>query len=50
MISIHSVTSETLPILHSKRDDIMAVQMDDYDAAYRLVVFYLAYLDNKLLP
>ena len=50
VISIHSVTSETLPILHSKRDNILAVQMDDYHAAYRLVVFYLAYLDNKLLP
>jgi hypothetical protein len=48
VISIHSVTAETLALLHSKRDNMSAVKMDDYTAAYRLVVFYLAYLDSKL--
>lgn len=48
VITIHSMTSETWPILHSKRDDLAAIHMDDYEAAYRLVGFYLAYLDTKL--
>jgi peptidase M28-like protein len=48
VISIHSVTSETFPILHSKRDNLEAVHMSDYFDAYRLVAFYLAYLDVKL--
>jgi len=37
-----------LPVLHSKRDDIGAINIDDYHAAYRLVAFYLVYLDTKL--
>ncbi len=48
VISIHSVTSETLSILHSKRDNLQAIHIDDYFDAYRLVAFYLAYLDVKL--
>jgi hypothetical protein len=48
VISIHSVTRQTLEILHSKRDRLSAVRPDDYYSAYRLVAFYLAYLDTKL--
>ncbi len=48
VISIHSVTSATLPILHSKRDSMSAIHLDDYFSAYRLVAFYLAYLDTTL--
>jgi hypothetical protein len=48
-ISIHSVTQETWRILHSSRDNIGAVHPDDYYNAYRLVVFYLKYLDTELL-
>ncbi len=48
VISIHSVTSETLPILHSRRDNLNAVRLDDYFDAYRLVAFYLAFLDETL--
>jgi len=47
VISIHSVTTETLPVLHSERDTIGSIQFDDYYAAYRLVAYYLAYLDVK---
>lgn len=50
VISIHSVTTETLGILHSRRDNLAAVQMDDYYLSYRLIAFYLAYLDAKLTP
>jgi hypothetical protein len=48
VISIHSITQETLPILHSAKDKIDAIQMEHYYTAYRLVGFYLAYLDQKL--
>jgi aminopeptidase-like protein len=48
VISIHSITQETLAILHSRRDNITAIHPDDYYNAYQLVAFYLAYLDLKL--
>lgn len=48
--SIHSVTQETLRVLHSNRDNIDAIHPEDYYDAYRLVAFYLAYLDGKLTP
>lgn len=47
VISIHSVTQETLAILHSRRDRVDAIRFDDYYASYKLVAFYLAYLDLK---
>src|SRR5271165_4598989 len=43
VISIHSVTPETLPILHNRRDNLAAVRMDDYYLTYRLIASYLAY-------
>lgn len=48
VICIHSVTQDTWQVLHSKRDDISAIHPDDYYDAYRLVAFYLAFLDVKL--
>jgi hypothetical protein len=48
VISIHSLTQETLPVLHSRRDNLDAIHMDDYASAYKLAAFYLAYLDSKL--
>ena len=48
VISIHSLTQETLPILHSYRDGIEAIHFDDYYNAYKLASYYLAYLDAKL--
>jgi Zn-dependent M28 family amino/carboxypeptidase len=47
-LTIHSVTQETYPILHSSRDTLAAVHMDDYYGTYRLVAAYLSYLDQKL--
>ena len=49
-ISIHSITQDTLPILHSKRDQIEAIHMSEYYDTYRLVLAYLAYLDELLDP
>ena len=48
VISIHSVTQETWGILHSNRDNIDAIRPGDYYDAYRLVAFYLKYLDIRL--
>jgi Zn-dependent M28 family amino/carboxypeptidase len=47
VVSIHSVTQETFPILHTKRDRMDAIHFDDYYAAYKLAAYYLAYLDVK---
>jgi Zn-dependent M28 family amino/carboxypeptidase len=43
-----SATQETLRILHSRSDRLEAIRPDDYYQAYRLIAFYLAYLDEKL--
>ncbi|MGD0300683.1 MAG: M28 family peptidase [Bryobacteraceae bacterium] len=45
-ICIHSVTTETWPILHSPRDQFSAIHLDDYYNTYLLLRAYLAYLDE----
>ncbi|HLK31571.1 MAG TPA: M28 family peptidase [Terriglobales bacterium] len=47
-ITIHSVTQETWPILHSPRDNMRAIRLDDYYHSYRLIQGYLAFLDGAL--
>jgi len=47
-ITLHSITQQTWPILHSQRDRLAAVNMDDYYNSYRLIAGYLAYLDTYL--
>jgi hypothetical protein len=47
-ITIHSVTRATWPILHSDKDNLRAIKVDDYYASYRLIAGYLAYLDRQL--
>jgi hypothetical protein len=47
-ITIHSLTQQTLPILHSSKDRIEAVHKDEYYRTYQLVLGYLAVLDQKL--
>ena len=47
VITIHSLTQESFRILHSERDRIQAIRFDDYYATYKLIAFYLAYLDVK---
>lgn len=49
-ITLHSVTEQTWSILHSPRDKISAIKMDDYYDSYRLIAEYLAYLDESLKP
>jgi hypothetical protein len=47
-ITLHSVTQETWPILHSSRDRLDVVKLKDYYDSYRLIAEYLAYLDDVL--
>jgi len=47
-ITIHSVTQETLSVLHSPRDNFSAMNGDYYYESYRLIAAYLAYLDETL--
>ena len=48
IISIHSVTQETWPILHSARDNLAAVHLDELYESYRVVSAYLAQIDELL--
>jgi peptidase M28-like protein len=48
VITIHSLTQQTLTVLHSAKDRIEAVHRDEYYRTYRLVLGYLALLDQKL--
>lgn len=47
-LTIHSVTQETLRVLHSEQDRLSAIHLDEYYDTYRLVAAYLSYLDQKL--
>ncbi|MGA2003402.1 MAG: M28 family peptidase [Terriglobales bacterium] len=47
-VTLHSVTSETIGVLHSPSDTLATVRMDDYYDSYRLIAEYLAYLDENL--
>jgi Peptidase family M28 len=48
VITIHSVTQETWHILHSRKDNLSAINFNDYYDSYRLIAAYLAYLDATL--
>jgi Iap family predicted aminopeptidase len=47
-VSIHSLTGVTWQILHSPRDNLSVIDLDQYDATYRLIASYLARLDLAL--
>lgn len=47
-LSVHSVTQETLPILHSTSDNLRVIKFDDYYSSYHLIAAYLAYIDTIL--
>jgi hypothetical protein len=48
VISIHSVTQETFRILHSVRDNMDAISLNDYYNTYRLMTAFLSALDVLL--
>jgi Zn-dependent M28 family amino/carboxypeptidase len=47
-ITIHSLTQETwnAAILHTSKDKLSAMRLDDYYQTYRLLAAYIAYLDQ----
>jgi hypothetical protein len=47
-ITLHSLTQQTWPILHSPKDKLNAIKMKDYYDSYHLIAAYLAYLDEEL--
>lgn len=49
-ITVHSVTPDTWPILHSRKDKLEAIHLDNYYDTYRLLAGYLIYLDDFLGP
>lgn len=49
-ITLHSVTPETMHVLHSPDDTLAAIRLDDYYNSYHLIAEYLAYLDDVLTP
>jgi hypothetical protein len=50
VLSVHSVTQETLSILHTDRDRLAALQRPAYYDSYRLLALYLMLLDVGLAP
>jgi hypothetical protein len=48
VLTIHSLTSETLHIIHRPSDKLDAIHAEDYYTAYRMAAAYLAYLDSTL--
>jgi hypothetical protein len=44
-MTVHSVTQETWSVLHSRKDTIEAIHLDDYYNTYRLLSAFLAYVD-----
>ena len=49
-ITIHSLTQETWPILHSSKDTLQTIHLDDYYDTYQLLAGYLVLLDGALAP
>ncbi len=49
-VTIHSLTQETLRVLHSPHDTLKEIKLADYYESYRLVAAYLAFLDEQWPP
>ena len=47
-ITLHSLTQETVRLLHTPRDRLSAIHPEDYYEAYQLLVAYLAALDRRI--
>ena len=48
VITLHSLTQSTFPILHTVKDNLGAVDLDHLYDSYRLIGLYLAYIDQVL--
>jgi hypothetical protein len=47
-ITLHSVTNDSLGILHSSKDNFSVVNLKDYYDSYKLITAYLVLLDSTL--
>jgi putative aminopeptidase FrvX len=47
-VMLHSITQETLSVIHTEKDNLSAIRADDYYDSYHLITEYLAYLDAQL--
>lgn len=47
-IEFHSLDNDTFPILHPKRDTMKEFRLQHYADTYRLLAFYLAFLDTNI--
>jgi Iap family predicted aminopeptidase len=47
-LSLHSLTPETVHVLHSRRDNLSVIDLDWYYANYSFIAAYLVYLDSAL--
>ncbi len=48
-ITIHTLTQNTLPILHTSKDRLDKIRMSEYYESYRLIAGYLIALDKALV-
>jgi Zn-dependent M28 family amino/carboxypeptidase len=48
VLDIHSVTTETLPVLHSAADNVNAIRREDYLQTFQLVAAFAESLDGVL--
>jgi hypothetical protein len=47
-LSFHSLTEDTVRLLHTRRDTLSVIDLNYYYASYRLIAAYLAHLDTAL--
>ena len=48
IITLHSVTPDNVKILHTNRDNLSAIKLQEYYNSYRLILRYLVNLDGAL--
>lgn len=46
VLTLHSTNQLNLGLLHSAADNLKAIRMDDYMAAYKLAAYFLSWLDE----
>jgi len=46
VITLHSITQQTIAWLHTKLDRLDAIRIQDYYDSYKLIAFFLTYLDS----
>ena len=49
-VTVHSLTQQTLGVLHSRQDTLREIKLDDYYRSYQLMAAFLAVLDSDWPP